>query len=92
MVKEKPVAKPVAKSTETSAPTGGREITVEATAYTADPSENGSYGGRVLTAMGHDLTANPNMKVIAVDQSNSAWISMGRRIWRSDCWRHWWCD
>ncbi|MBL3200398.1 enterotoxin, partial [Klebsiella pneumoniae] len=65
VVKEKPAAKPVAKSTETSAPTGSREITVEATAYTADPSENGSYGGRVLTAMGHDLTANPNMKVIA---------------------------
>lgn len=63
----KPVAKPVAKSTETSAPAGGREITVEATAYTANPSENGTYGGRVLTAMGHDLTANPNMKVIAVD-------------------------
>ncbi|PEC23173.1 cell wall-binding protein EntD [Bacillus cereus] len=76
----KPVAKakPAAKSTETSAPAGGREITVEATAYTADPSENGSYGGRVLTAMGHDLTANPNMKVIAVDPKV---IPLGSKVW-----------
>ncbi|MDA1533203.1 cell wall-binding protein EntB [Bacillus cereus group sp. TH254-2LC] len=44
-----------------------RELTVVATAYTADPSENGTYGGRVLTAMGHDLTDNPNMRIIAVD-------------------------
>ncbi|MEC1983804.1 cell wall-binding protein EntD [Bacillus cereus] len=78
VVKEKPAAKPVAKSTETSAPAGGREITVEATAYTADPSENGSYGGRVLTAMGHDLTANPNMKVIAVDPKV---IPLGSKVW-----------
>ncbi|OLR24194.1 cell wall-binding protein EntD [Bacillus cereus] len=78
VVKEKPAAKPVVKSTETSAPTGGREITVEATAYTADPSENGSYGGRVLTAMGHDLTANPNMKVIAVDPKV---IPLGSKVW-----------
>ncbi|PDX96620.1 enterotoxin [Bacillus thuringiensis] len=78
VVKEKPAAKPVAKSTKTSAPTGGREITVEATAYTADPSENGSYGGRVLTAMGHDLTANPNMKVIAVDPKV---IPLGSKVW-----------
>ncbi|EJS53032.1 TPA: SH3 domain-containing protein [Bacillus thuringiensis] len=78
VVKEKPAAKPVAKSTETSAPTGDREITVEATAYTADPSENGSYGGRVLTAMGHDLTANPNMKVIAVDPKV---IPLGSKVW-----------
>ncbi|HDX9598708.1 TPA: SH3 domain-containing protein [Bacillus cereus] len=78
VAKEKPAAKPVAKSTETSAPTGGREITVEATAYTADPSENGSYGGRVLTAMGHDLTANPNMKVIAVDPKV---IPLGSKVW-----------
>ncbi|PEN88175.1 enterotoxin [Bacillus cereus] len=78
VVKEKTAAKPVAKSTETSAPTVGREITVEATAYTADPSENGSYGGRVLTAMGHDLTANPNMKVIAVDPKV---IPLGSKVW-----------
>ncbi|PFJ08404.1 enterotoxin [Bacillus cereus] len=66
------------KSVESSAPAGGREITVEATAYTANPSENGSYGGRVLTAMGHDLTANPNMKVIAVDPKV---IPLGSKVW-----------
>ncbi|MED0969551.1 cell wall-binding protein EntD [Bacillus paramycoides] len=74
----KPTAKSVAKSTETNAPAGGREITVEATAYTANPSENGTYGGRVLTAMGHDLTANPNMKVIAVDPKV---IPLGSKVW-----------
>ncbi|MCU5653004.1 cell wall-binding protein EntD [Bacillus mycoides] len=73
----KPATKPVAKSTETSEP-AGREITVEATAYTAHPSENGTYGGRVLTAMGHDLTANPNMKVIAVDPKV---IPLGSKVW-----------
>lgn len=75
---EKPAAKPVKKSAETNAPAGGREITVEATAYTANPSENGTYGGRVLTAMGHDLTANPNMKVIAVDPKV---IPLGSKVW-----------
>ncbi|PFJ17397.1 enterotoxin [Bacillus cereus] len=61
-------AKPAVKAAETSEPSDGRELTVVATAYTAHPSENGiTYGGRVLTAMGHDLTANPNMKMIAVD-------------------------
>ncbi|MFJ8352968.1 cell wall-binding protein EntD [Bacillus paramycoides] len=74
----KPTAKSVAKSNETNAPAGGREITVEATAYTANPSENGTYGGRVLTAMGHDLTANPNMKVIAVDPKV---IPLGSKVW-----------
>ncbi|PEX81615.1 cell wall-binding protein EntD [Bacillus cereus] len=78
VAKAKSAAQPVAKSTETSAPAGGREITVEATAYTADPSENGSYGGRVRTAMGHDLTANPNMKVIAVDPKV---IPLGSKVW-----------
>ncbi|MFE9077391.1 cell wall-binding protein EntD [Bacillus mobilis] len=78
VAKEKTTAKPVAKSAETSAPAGGCEITVEATAYTAHPSENGTYGGRVLTAMGHDLTANPNMKVIAVDPKV---IPLGSKVW-----------
>lgn len=78
VAKQQSTTKQVAKSNETSAPAGGREITVEATAYTADPSENGSYGGRVLTAMGHDLTANPNMKVIAVDPKV---IPLGSKVW-----------
>ncbi|MGF9765413.1 cell wall-binding protein EntD [Bacillus albus] len=78
VVKQRSTTKQVAKSTQTSAPAGGREITVEATAYTAHPSENGTYGGRVLTAMGHDLTANPNMKVIAVDPKV---IPLGSKVW-----------
>ena len=32
----------------------------------------------VLTAMGHDLTANPNMKVIAVDPKV---IPLGSKVW-----------
>ncbi|HDR7777822.1 cell wall-binding protein EntD [Bacillus thuringiensis] len=78
VAKAKPAVQQVAKSKGTSAPAGGREITVEATAYTAHPSENGTYGGRVLTAMGHDLTANPNMKVIAVDPKV---IPLGSKVW-----------
>ncbi|WIY61108.1 cell wall-binding protein EntA [Bacillus arachidis] len=67
------------KAAETNAPSGGRELTVVATAYTAHPSENGgTYGGRVLTAMGHDLTANPNMKMIAVDPKV---IPLGSKVW-----------
>ncbi|HDR6316532.1 TPA: cell wall-binding protein [Bacillus thuringiensis] len=54
-----PVAKPAA---------GGKEIYVEATAYTADPAENGYGPGQIVKSrMGHNLTANPNMKLIAVD-------------------------
>ncbi|AXF42226.1 cell wall binding peptidase [Bacillus phage Maceta] len=46
----------------------GKTITVVATAYTADPAENGgTYGGVVKTATGFNLTANPSAKVIAVD-------------------------
>ncbi|PEU05527.1 enterotoxin [Bacillus cereus] len=75
----KTATKPAVKAAETSEPSGGRELTVVATAYTAHPSENGgTYGGRVLTAMGHDLTANPNMKMIAVDPKV---IPLGSKVW-----------
>ena len=53
---------------------GGKEIYVEATAYTADPGENGyAPGQQVFSAWGpggkgYNLTANPGMKLIAVDQ------------------------
>ncbi|SFD43483.1 3D (Asp-Asp-Asp) domain-containing protein [Bacillus sp. 491mf] len=59
---------------------GGREIFVEATAYTNDPSENGAKpGDHVYTRWGHyDLTANPNLKVIAVDPKV---IPLGSRVW-----------
>ncbi|HDR4906397.1 TPA: cell wall-binding protein [Bacillus cereus] len=69
-------AEPVSKNTETQSkpdtkPTqGGKEFYVTATAYTADPSENGYKPGEtVKSKLGHNLTANPNMKLIAVDPS-----------------------
>ncbi|WP_186371794.1 3D domain-containing protein, partial [Bacillus nitratireducens] len=69
----------VAKETETSAPSSSRELRVQATAYTADPLENGyKAGDQVKSAMGHNLTANPNMKLIAVDPSV---IPLGSKVW-----------
>lgn len=57
----------------------GKTITVLATAYTADPAENGgTYGGVVKTAMGHNLSANPGMKMVAVDPRV---IPLGSRIY-----------
>ncbi|PEJ85973.1 cell wall-binding protein EntB [Bacillus toyonensis] len=73
--KEEAKAKEESKNNTQSAK---RELTVVATAYTADPSENGTYGGRVLTAMGHDLTVNPNMRIIAVDPKV---IPLGSKVW-----------
>ncbi|MED0903858.1 3D domain-containing protein [Bacillus nitratireducens] len=66
-------AEPVAKDTKPAKPDtkpaqGGKEFYVTATAYTADPSENGYKPGEtVKSKLGHNLTANPNMKLIAVD-------------------------
>lgn len=52
---------------------GGYSMTVEATAYTNHPSENGgTYGGRVLTKTGYDITNtiyHNGLRVIAVDPS-----------------------
>ncbi len=79
--KEEAKAREIAKAKEESKnniQSAKRELTVVATAYTADPSENGTYGGRVLTAMGHDLTANPNMRIIAVDPKV---IPLGSKVW-----------
>ena len=73
--KEEAKAKEESKNNTQSAK---RELTVVATAYTADPSENGTYGGRVLTAMGHDLTDNPNIRIIAVDPKV---IPLGSKVW-----------
>ncbi|HDR7671822.1 TPA: cell surface protein, partial [Bacillus wiedmannii] len=56
-----------------------RELTVRATAYTNDPLENGARPGQhVYTKMGDDLTANPNLKVIAVDPSV---IPLGSKVY-----------
>ncbi|WP_257230164.1 3D domain-containing protein, partial [Bacillus paranthracis] len=79
--KEEAKAREALKAKEESknnAQSAKRELRVVATAYTADPSENGTYGGRVLTAMGHDLTANPNMRIIAVDPKV---IPLGSKVW-----------
>lgn len=49
---------------------GGYSMTVEATAYTNHPSENGSYDGRVLTKTGYDITDTiyyNGMRIIATD-------------------------
>ncbi|OGX80707.1 murein transglycosylase [Exiguobacterium sp. SH31] len=57
------VATPVSTSS-------GRVIQAESTAYTNDAADNGSYGGRVLTATGHDVTDSifyNGMRIIAVD-------------------------
>ncbi|WP_242236608.1 3D domain-containing protein [Bacillus cereus group sp. BfR-BA-01316] len=66
-------AEPAAKDTTPAKPDpkpaqGGKEFYVTATAYTADPSENGYKPGEIVKSkLGHNLTANPNMKLIAVD-------------------------
>ncbi|MBT2576466.1 SH3 domain-containing protein [Bacillus sp. ISL-8] len=70
---------PVAKETEKNTQSSSRELRVQATAYTADPLENGyKAGDQVKSAMGHNLTANPNMKLIAVDPSV---IPLGSKVW-----------
>ncbi|HDR6310767.1 TPA: cell wall-binding protein [Bacillus cereus] len=58
---------------------GGKELYVHATAYTADPAENGYGPGEIVKSkMGHNLTANPGMKLIAVDPSV---IPLGSRVY-----------
>lgn len=56
-----------------SAPSGGKEFYVEATAYTADCA-----GCSGITATGINLKANRNLKVIAVDPSV---IPLGSKVW-----------
>ncbi|WP_020061523.1 3D domain-containing protein [Bacillus sp. 123MFChir2] len=59
---------------------GGREIFVTATAYTNDPAENGKQPGEHVFSRygGYDLTANPNLKLIAVDPAVIPPLS---RVW-----------
>lgn len=57
-------------ATPVSSTSQGRVIEAESTAYTNDAADNGSYGGRVLTATGHDVTDSiyyDGMRIIAVD-------------------------
>lgn len=56
-----------------SAPSGGKEFVMQATAYTANC--NGCSG---YTATGINLNANPNAKVIAVDPNV---IPLGSKVW-----------
>lgn len=60
-------------SNNSSTPSGGKEMTVEATAYTADC--NGCSG---ISATGINLKENRNMKVIAVDPNV---IPLGKKVW-----------
>ncbi len=60
-------------SRDDSAPTGGKEFYVTATAYTA-----GCNGCTGITATGINLKANPNLKVIAVDPRV---IPLGSKVW-----------
>ncbi|WP_141552406.1 SH3 domain-containing protein [Bacillus cereus] len=78
-VAEQKEKQPVAKETEKNTQSSSREFQVVATAYTADPLENGyKAGDQVKSALGHNLTANPNMKLIAVDPSV---IPLGSKVW-----------
>lgn len=59
-------------ATPVSAKANGRVIAAESTAYTNDVADNVDYGGRVLTATGHDVTDSivyNGMRIIAVDPS-----------------------
>jgi len=60
-------------SANSDAPSGGKEMYVSATAYTAYC--NGCSG---VTATGINLRANPNLKVIAVDPRV---IPLGTKVW-----------
>jgi len=69
-----PKAKKSSSKQSTKAPaSGGKEFTMNATAYTA-----GCSGCSGITATGINLKANPNMKVVAVDPSV---IPLGSRVW-----------
>lgn len=60
--------------------TTNKVITVESTAYSNDVADNKAYGGRVLTATGHDVTDSiyyNGMRIIAVDP---AIIPLGSKV------------
>lgn len=61
-------------------PAGGREFYVTATAYTNDPAENGKQPGEPVYTRygGYNLTANPDLLIIAVDPSVIPPLS---RVW-----------
>ncbi|WP_214845413.1 SH3 domain-containing protein [Exiguobacterium sp. S90] len=54
----KPAAKPATATKQTTSAKSGTKVTMNVSAYTNDPSSNGSqlYNGRALTASGYDVT------------------------------------
>ncbi|OIN65519.1 hypothetical protein BLD48_15535 [Exiguobacterium sp. KRL4] len=88
-VKAAPVAKPAPKAAaqpatatkQTTAAKSGTKVTMNVTAYTNDPSNNGSqlYNGRALTASGYDVTNTityNGMRIVAA----SAQYPIGTRM------------
>jgi uncharacterized protein YabE (DUF348 family) len=71
--KAKPQPQPVVSRSKASSNSGGREMTVTSTAYTANCS-----GCSGITASGYNLKANPNAKVIAVDPNV---IPLGTKVY-----------
>ncbi|MCM3719890.1 G5 and 3D domain-containing protein [Fictibacillus phosphorivorans] len=71
--KPQPQPKPVVSRSKATSETGGRELTVTSTAYTANCS-----GCSGITASGYNLKANPNAKVIAVDPNV---IPLGSKVY-----------
>lgn len=77
----KAAAKPAAATKQTTAAKSGTKVTMNVTAYTNDPSNNGSqlYNGRALTASGYDVTNTityNGMRIVAA----SAQYPIGTRM------------
>lgn len=77
----KPAAKPATATKQTTAAKSGTKVTMNVTAYTNDPSNNGSrlYNGRALTASGYDVTNTityNGMRIVAA----SAQYPIGTRM------------
>ena len=69
--KPEPQAQPQVQEQEL-AKTDGRVLQMVATAYTNDPSENGTYGGKVVTRTGYDISNTityNGMGIVAADTS-----------------------
>ena len=77
----KAAAKPAVATKQTTAAKSGTKVTMNVSAYTTDPSNNGSrlYNGRALTASGYDVTNTityNGMRIVAA----SAQYPIGTRM------------
>ena len=77
----KAASKPAAATKQTTAAKSGTKVTMNVSAYTTDPSNNGSrlYNGRALTASGYDVTNTityNGMRIVAA----SAQYPIGTRM------------